>query len=207
MSIFRKLNKYSSSDKQIDISDIRDNILKIEPNKYRMIIKTSSINFELKNDLEQDSIITAYENLLNGLGFNLQILLRTRRLNIDEYLFEINKILNAEVNNIYKKQLEKYITFIKKLVIENKIISKNFYVVVGIENESTDFNLVKEHLKTRTDLVIKALSKIGIHSEILENLEIIDLFYSFYSPTRSKNQPLSNTLLTSLNNVFTGNIK
>jgi hypothetical protein len=86
--IFKKMG---SSIDQIDIQDIREGIVKINKYKYFRVIQTSSINFQLKNESEQDNIIDIYEGFLNSLNFPIQILIRTREINIDDYLESINQ--------------------------------------------------------------------------------------------------------------------
>ncbi|NBW29524.1 hypothetical protein EBR37_04030, partial [bacterium] len=85
---FFEQSKLGSAQKQIDIENINEGVIKISKEEYRLVLKTGSINFELKNEQEQDAIIDIYENFLNGLNFPIQILIRTRELNIKEYLEE-----------------------------------------------------------------------------------------------------------------------
>ena len=49
----KSLNKISSRN-QIAIKEVRDGILVLPNNKHRLIIETSSVNFELKSEVEQD---------------------------------------------------------------------------------------------------------------------------------------------------------
>ena len=79
---FFEQSKLGSAQKQIDIENINEGVIKISKVEYRLVLKTGSINFELKNEQEQDAIIDIYENFLNGLNFPIQILIRTRELNI-----------------------------------------------------------------------------------------------------------------------------
>ena len=56
---------------------------------------------------------------------------------------------------------------------------------------ATDFELVREQLNVRSDIVSKGLARLGISSRNLTSLEVLDLFYSFYSPEQAKLQPLT----------------
>ena len=51
-----------SSASQIDIENISDGMLKLPGNKYRLVLSTSSLNFELKSEDEQDALIDTYES-------------------------------------------------------------------------------------------------------------------------------------------------
>ncbi|MCL5113455.1 MAG: hypothetical protein M1554_03195 [Patescibacteria group bacterium] len=187
--IFKKMG---SSIDQIDIQDIREGIVKINKYKYFRVIQTSSINFQLKNESEQDNIIDIYEGFLNSLNFPIQILIRTREINIDDYLESINQKIKHEKNSIYLNNLKEYKNFVLELINQNKILSKFFYVIIPIElDQKAEFNLVKKQLALRVDLIQKNLKKLNIISHVLDSLSIIELFYSFYNPIKSKLQPIS----------------
>ena len=199
---FFEQSKLGSAQKQIDIENINEGVIKISKVEYRLVLKTGSINFELKNEQEQDAIIDIYENFLNGLNFPIQILIRTRELNINEYLEELGDLEKNEDEEIYKLQIQNYSKYIDELVRDNKIISRNFYIVVGITSKEKDQSLIKDQLLIKSDLVSKNLSKIGITTKQLDSLEIIDLFYSFYSPNNSRNQPISEISLLALDEEY-----
>ena len=44
-------------------------------------------------------------------------------------------------------------------------------------------------------IATKGMLRIGMHTKQLGSLEILDLFYSFYSPVQSKIQPLTEQTL------------
>ena len=188
---FLNNNKLGSSKKQIDISNIKDGILKINDFKYRQIIQFSSINFQLKSEFEQDNVIDNYESFLNSINFNIQILIRTRQTNISEYLDNIDSKIKSEEEPVYKQQLEDQKTFIKELIRSNKILNKSFYLIVPLNLSSkTNFENIKQQLKLRSDLISKNLSKLNISSKILNTLEIIDLFHSFYNFNEARLYPI-----------------
>ena len=195
-------NRKSSSSKQIDIKKIEDGIVQIGKNKYLSIIRTGSINFELKNETEQDSVIDSYENLLNGLNFPVQILIRTRELEIKEYLQSINELKQYENETIYKNLIEKYSSFIRNLVKDKKIISRHFYIVFGIDSKDRNMSSIKQQLDIKLDYLKRNLNNVGIEIKKLDSLELIDLFHSFYSPHSNKYQPISHESLLALNNEY-----
>lgn len=73
-----------SSRNQIAIKGVRDGILILPRNQYRAVLKVSSLNFELRSEEEQDAIIDTYESFLNSVGSSLQILIRTREIDMDK---------------------------------------------------------------------------------------------------------------------------
>src|SRR5438067_11668553 len=126
MSLFRKSNNKKSSRRQINIKEVKDGILVLPNNQFRSIIETSSINFELKSEEEQDVLIDSFQNFLNSLSCPLQILIRVREIDVDRYLEDIAKKLDSETDDIYKQQMENYSDFIQNLISGNKILSRRF---------------------------------------------------------------------------------
>lgn len=51
-----------------------------------MVIQTSAINFDLLAEYEQDNKILAFAGLLNSLNFRIQIMIRTKRIDITNYI-------------------------------------------------------------------------------------------------------------------------
>ena len=192
-------NKVSSR-RQIQIKEVKDDILILPNQQYRSILETSSVNFELKSEAEQDVLIDSFQNFLNSLNCQLQILVRVREVDIDHYLEDISKIKDKENEKIYKNQIDNYCQFVKNLVSGNKILSRKFYVVIPYQNDKNnkDFKLIKEQLRLLTEIVIKALEKLGMKAKVLNSLEILDLFYSFYNPNQIKTQSLSGETLQKL---------
>ncbi|MDD2823152.1 MAG: TraC family protein [Candidatus Daviesbacteria bacterium] len=201
--LFGKSKSKVSSRRQIRIKEVKDNILILPGNKYRSIIETSAINFELKSEDEQDAIIDNFQNFLNSLPCSLQILIRVREVDIDRYLEEFSKKESKEEESVYKNQIQNYCSFISDLVSGSKILSRRFYVVIpyDVPDNKHDFALIKEQLSLNQDIVIKGLEKLGMKTRILDSLEILELFYTFYNSDQIKSQPLR---AESLKPIFEG---
>ncbi|SRR5260221_7436749 len=199
MWLFQKSKNKISSRQQIQIKEVKDDILILPRNEYRLAIETSSINFELKSEEEQDTIIDSFQNFLNSLSTPVQILIRVREVDVDHYLEQIVKNKHLEKEKIYKEQIETYTEFIQKLVTGNKILSRHFYVVIPYKSEGDkDFKIIKEHLYLTRDIVTRGLEKIGMKVQSLNSLELLDLFYSFYNPSHIKTQPLQQETVNQL---------
>jgi len=192
MWLFKKSKSKVSSRRQIQIKEVRDSILVLPNNQYRIILETSSINFELKSEEEQDVLIDSFQNFLNSLPCELQILVRVREVDIDRYLEAVSKTKSSEKETIYKNQIDNYCQFIKEVVSGNKILSRRFYVVIPYRHleKNSDFNLIKEQIHLNRDIVARGLEKLGMKARQLDSLEVLDLFYSFYNPSQIKTQEL-----------------
>ncbi len=192
MSILRKSNKKESSRQQIAIKGVRDGVLILPNHNYRQILHVSSVNFELKSEDEQDALIEIYQNFLNSLACPLQIVIRVREMNVDKYLEEISSGMANETQEIYKQQTKHYIEFVQSLITTNKILTRQFYIVVPYTaSDNHDFTVIKEQLNSNSDLVIKGLSRLGIRATPLTSLGLLDLFYTFYNADSARRQPMT----------------
>jgi hypothetical protein len=57
----KKPKKTGSARTQVGIKEVRDGILILPFNRYRAILSTSSVNFELQSEEEQDVIIDIFQ--------------------------------------------------------------------------------------------------------------------------------------------------
>lgn len=196
MFALQKSKSKTSARQQIAVKGVRDGILILPNNEYRAILQVSSLNFELRSEEEQDAIIDIYESFLNSVGSSLQILVRTREIDMDKYLEDLGERLDDEKEEIYRTQLKNYDEFIRSLITTNKILTRHFYIIVPYKPTSkADFDLIREQLNLKLDIVAKGMTRLGMHSDQLTSLEALDLFYSFYSPAQAKVQPLTEQAL------------
>lgn len=190
MWLLSKTESKVSSRKQIQIKEVKDGILILPHNEYRLVIETSSINFELKSEEEQDVLIDNFQNFLNSLSASIQVLIRVREVDVDQYIDQISKTKLTEKEKVYKDQITNYCQFIKNLVSGNKILSRRFYIVIPYSGIHRDFSIIREQINLNRDIVIRGLEKLGMKAKELDSLELLDLFYSFYNPQQAKTQEL-----------------
>ena len=199
MLLNKNKNKISSR-KQIQLKEVKDGVMILPGNRYRMILETSSVNFELKSDEEQDVLLDSFQNFLNSLPCPLQILIRVREIDVDGYLEQILRSKESEKETIYKEQIDNYTSFIRNVVSGNKILTRKFYIIIPYTHteRKKDFSVIKEHLYLQRDLVLRGLDKIGMRAKPLDTLEVLNQFYSFYNSAQAKTQELTKQSLSKL---------
>ncbi len=192
MSVLTKSDKKRSSRRQINIQGVQDGILILPGNQYRVVLESSSINFELKSSDEQDVLIDTYRSFLNSLPCAVQIVARIREMDMAKYLDGFREASAAEEDPIYREQIASYAEFVQGLITTNKILSRRFYVVIAFHDlDKSGFEAAQEQLTINADIVGKGLSRLGVHTRKLGSLEVLDLFYSFYNPELAKRQPIT----------------
>jgi len=204
-----------STQKYLDIAEIKDNTVIMRDGTMRVVLMVSSINFYLKSEDEQDAIISSYVSFLNNLTFPLQVVIQSREMNIEEYLNRMKEKAHEQTNELLKMQTNEYISFIKEFVSDSKIMSKKFYIVVPynplsdkqkkffsrfletlkparlIKMKEKYFIRRRRELTRRLDTVISGLSSVGLHAVELDTQSLIELYYNSYNPRVSANEKLT----------------
>ena len=70
----------------------------------------------------------AYKLFLRTCNFDIQILIQSKKENIEDIISEIVFENDDQINNIKKK----YISYIKDLNSNKKLLSKNFFILINI---------------------------------------------------------------------------
>ncbi len=197
----------ASTQRYVDVEEIRDGLLVLKNGSIRAILLVSSINFDLKSSQEQDGIILQYQNFLNTLDFPVQIVISSKRFDVEPYLGLLADKETTQENELLRFQITEYKLFIKKLAEISNIMSKYFYIVVpfspaedeksglldrltGIFNPQKNtslhgelFESYRSQLYQRVEQVSVALSGTGVQATPLNTEEIIELLYDSYNPS------------------------
>lgn len=206
-----------STQAYLNISEIKDGVIVLKDGSLRQVLMTSSLNFALKSAAEQDGIIYAYQRFLNSLTHPVQILVQSRRLDLDYYLDKLSKRADEQPIELVKLQILEYTEFIKRLITVTNIMDKRFYVVVPFYPTATqqikgvsklfattgsgkkqsaqseeDFAKNKVQLKQRVESVASGLGGLGLRAVTLNSEELVELFYSVYNPSTSSKERLIN---------------
>jgi len=114
----------------VDIKEIKDNVVIMKNGSMHHIIMVGGVNFALKSESEQTIITQGYQNFLNGISFPLQIIIHSRKVNIEAYIATLRSRREVEQSPILQNQIDEYINFIDGFVKKNAIMEKAFFVVV-----------------------------------------------------------------------------
>jgi len=202
-----------STQQFLKIKEIREGVLILDNNDIRGVLMVSSINLALKSEQTQSAIIYAFQNFLNSLDFFCQIIIQSRNINITPYLDTIKNLEEKQTNELLKIQISSYGEFIKELVKEEHIMTKNFYVVVpytliealgigslvkrsifpklfnknkGQSIKDEDFEKCKNQLWQRMEFVAMGLKRCGLDIIPLTTPELIELFWTTHHPSQAE---------------------
>lgn len=207
----------ASTQLHLNIAEIKDNTVVLKNGGLRAILQTSSVNFNLKSEEEQNSIIYAYQSFLNSLDFPIQIVIQSRKLDIDKYIENVKEAAQKHENPLLKKSTLEYADYIQKLVEYADIMEKNFYVIVpfdpyraqsmnplekfmqsisaqdsidNIKRRHREFDELNKHLGERVSSVKTGLEACNLRVAQLTTSQLIELLYRLYNPETARNQKI-----------------
>ncbi len=219
MTLKSEKDKAFSTQRYLQFAGARDSILILKDGGVRAILEVSSVNFNLKSEAEQNSIILAYQRFLNSLSFPVEILMRSYKLDIEHYLDMLGQRKKKLTNQLLRDQMEEYIEYIQKLVEYSDIMEKKFFVIVPVDppraekksmiakfwsyihpddtvmdiiTRRKEFQDLKRLLETRVNVVQTSLENCGLKVNQLDTEAIISLFYQVYNPLLSRTQKIKN---------------
>jgi len=201
-----KKDAAATTQKYLDVAEIKEDTIVLKNGSLRAVLAVSAINFDLKSTDEQEAIVAQYQNFLNSVDFPLQILINSRKLNMENYLKFLTENEKKQPNELLRLQISEYKSFISQLITASNIMDKNFYIVVPfspMESESKgffsnlgsminprknilekreNFETYKNQLYQRVDHIIAALSGMGLRMVPLKTQELIELMFNSYNP-------------------------
>lgn len=197
----------TSTQQHLDIETIRDNLVLLKNGGVRLVLLVNAVNFDLLSEREQDAAIDAYASLLNSLSFEVQIMVRSKRMDISQYINWLDREKSKQSSNKRLAEIEDYEKFVKQIIAKNDVLDKKFYVVIPYNqitltpkkspvdwllgrkpqpkisiNQKTLVKKALLELEPKRDHLIKQYNRIGIRAEQLANQELVELFYSIYNP-------------------------
>lgn len=209
----------NSTQNTLQIAAIRDGVVIMNDGSFRAVVMARSINFDLMSQGEQEAVEYAYQSFLNSLYFDVQIFIRSRKIDMRPYLEHLGKIRSDMDNMLLGMLMEDYIYFIEDLVQQTNIMSKQFYIVVPyyssidaqkavqagkklfdgilggnkkvvVTVDEGALEKAKSELKNRVQAVVNGLQQMNVQAIPLDTQELIELYYNAYNPDTATRQTL-----------------
>ena len=194
----------STTQTHTPIADISDGIVYLKDGTACIILESTSLNFALLSPMEQKAVILAYAAFLNSLTFPVQIVIRSERKDITNYLIylsqESKKIKNAKLASL----METYKVFIKDTIKKKQVLGKRFFIVApfsalelglskafskNLKNKEKPLPYPKDYVVKKTkvslypkrDHLIRQSARAGLSLKQLSTTQLVELFYQLYN--------------------------
>ncbi len=174
------------------IKKIENGIIELKNGKLCKVLEVYPVNFSLKSKSEQESILYQYKNFLSVCDFDIQILVQSKKGNLDNHISVIEENIKKEKSLETKKLMQEYINMIKKESLKNAI-SKKFFIIFFVVQDKKGY---KEHcileLNEKALKIKETLDKCGNYVKDFDenNKELINMIYTYLNPITSDIQRL-----------------
>jgi len=194
----------AASQAHLPIADIVDDVVLYKDGGAAIVMDSTSLNFGLLSEKEQEAVIVAYAALMNSLSFSIQIAIRTQRKDISNYM----KFLAAASQKIRHPKLavlmKSYQKFILDSIKKKNVLGKKFYLVIPFS--PLELGVAKSILSTtrrkgplpfprsyilkkakiilypRRDHLIRQAGRLGLKLRQLSAAALTELYYDIYNP-------------------------
>lgn len=192
----------------LPIADISEGIVIYKSGSASLIMESTSLNFGLLSEKEQNAVIASYAGLLNSFNFPVQIVVRSQKKDISFYMKFLNEAYDKITNPKLKAITEDYEKFIQDAIKKKNVLSKKFYIVILFSNyelglsksigssfkppgskpkplpypKSYVVRKAKVSLYPKRDHLVRQARRLGIILHHLDNNELVKLFYDTYNP-------------------------
>ncbi len=173
-----------------------DGFIKLKNNKIVKILKVNPINYNLKSDLEKESILNSYKIFLKTCNFNIQILIQSSKEDLTHHIENIKKNISKKENKYLEKIADNYINYIQQINLTRKSSSKDFYIIISEQiNKKMDVfeseEIIKNDLKEKYFKIKECLARSGnLVSELSTSKEVEKLFFSLLNTRKNLNNKL-----------------
>jgi hypothetical protein len=193
----------SSSQIHLPLSGIEDDIVLYKDGGAAIIMESTSLNFGLLSEKEQQAVIAAYAALINSLSFSVQIVMRSQMKDITDYLKYLKEASKETKNPGLNKIMENYMQFIRETVKKKNVLGKRFFIVIpfsalelGVAKSAASvtkrkgplpfaksyvIKKAKITLYPKRDHLMRQAGRLSIKLRQLTTPQLIDLFYEVYN--------------------------
>ena len=197
----------ASTQELLPIAEIEDGIVIYKSGGAALVMETTSLNFGLLSEREQEAVIASYAGMLNSFNFPVQIVVRSQKKDISKYMIFLDEAQKKINNPKLLAIMKDYKAYIEDAIKKKNVLSKSFYIVIpftqyelgvaksfmselkpGKKNaplpytKSYVIRKVKIALFPKRDHLIRQAGRLGIKLNHLQNEELISLFFNIYNP-------------------------
>lgn len=182
-----------------EILEIREDTVLMKGGNACLLIELQAVNFALLSGEEQDAKVFGYAGLLNSLSFPIQVVMRSKQVNIMPYVASLSEATKTVSNPKLANNILQYQEFVKDLVTSATVLDKQFFLVISYSlleegiggvtkmSSSTTADLddffIKAHagLKTKAESLLSQIGRMNLRAKIVEKDALVKLFHDIYN--------------------------
>lgn len=182
-----------------EILDIRENVVLMKGGNACLLIEVQAVNFALLSSEEQDAKVYGYAGLLNSLSFPVQIVVRSKQVNILPYIDSLGVAATQAVNEKLSADILQYKQFVEKLVTSTSVLDKQFFFVISYSlleegiggaakmthadtaNLDDFFTRARANLNTKAESLLSQIDRMAIRAKIVEKDALVTIFQNIFN--------------------------
>lgn len=180
------MDKLGSMKQFCKIKQVKDGLIELKNGDFCKVIEVFPINFALKSEREQEQILYQYKTFLKTCDFPMQILILSRRYDVERHIRKIEKKQEDELSCKVRQMTEEYLSELRKITDNKSIISRKFYLIFREEGvrrkEKRGMEEVERGVEEKVLKIKNALKKTG--NEIVDfgkhDSALIDILYGVF---------------------------
>ena len=153
----------------INIKSIKEGIITTSKDKLS-ILEVIPMNFMIKTEEEQETVLSGFQKFLNSLDFPIQIHISSNPINLDKHFNYL------ENQTDLKDLFQDYKQFVIQNLKDNKVKNRKFYIIIK----------EKDNLDIQTQVCEEKLKSIGLKVKRLDNDESLELFFNYMAENKEK---------------------
>lgn len=190
----------------LPVVDIVDGLVIYNNGGASQIMESTSLNFGLLSEREQEAVISSYAGMLNSFNFPVQIVVRSQKKDISRYMDFLDEAEGKVKVEKLKTIMVDYRNFVNDAIKKKNVLSKKFYIIIpftpyelGIaKSVAVSFNPNKKmslpfpksyvirkakiSLFPKRDHVIRQGGRLQLKIRPLSDKELVYLFYDIFNP-------------------------
>jgi hypothetical protein len=201
----------STTQDLLPIADVVNDIIILKDGSCAIVLESTSLNFGLLSEREQEAVIYSYAGLINSLSFSIQILVRSLRKDISNYLTYLDEERAKITNPKLASLMDNYRQFITETVKKKNVLGKRFFIIIPFSayelgtaqtfkvftQRSSTLPFTKDYiikkakitLYPRRDHLVRQGNRLGLKLTQLNNEQIMELLYDVFNPKAEAPRP------------------
>jgi type IV secretory pathway VirB4 component len=179
----------------LPVKNIAHGVVITKDNRFVKIIETMPVNFRLKTQSEQRTVIQYFASWLKIAPDNIQIRVLTQKLDVDGYVAKMKEYLNAEDNENCRAMIENNISEVSRIA-ESEVTTHRFFIVFEYEPQRPTRNntvrAIADKLNEEADTARRYLELCGLEvlqPEYMDNASL-ELLYQIMNKRAYRRVPL-----------------
>jgi len=192
---------------RVVIVAIRDGVVELRGGEYRAVLEVGGTASPFEDDVRQEALLASFAAFLNALAYAIQIVVRATPVDLTRYVVAVEERARQAADSHLVALGQDHAAFVQSLTRQRTLLERRFFLVIPAESaaprerwrrwlsgrrrEAEDEprrEAAERQLVFRCDEIARQLSRCGLGTRRLGDLELAQLYLSCWSPERARAQ-------------------